>query len=201
MTAPRRTRLGWSGCCTTTGTMTPSSWRAAIRPGSQAGLPTHAKHAAPAPAHLRAARPRPALRARRDEVLAVAEGRSDAQLLETQRDKTYSLSDRDIAGARRVSGSALLEDARGGRIAPPGRLLELHERPRPFEADDRLLRKRRLGFRFVLRAPRRGLHRRRRLRRLVDGVEPRRSSNGAQAMSIQPYRDRVDPGQGSNRRA
>jgi len=64
-----------------------------------------------------AARPRTALRASVDEVLAVAEGRSDAQLLETQRDATYALRDRDIAGAKRLSGSLLLEDARGGRIA------------------------------------------------------------------------------------
>lgn len=62
-------------------------------------------------------RVRPALRASREEVLAVAEGRADAQLLETQRDTTYALRDRDIARAKRLSGSLLLEDARGGRIA------------------------------------------------------------------------------------
>ncbi|GAC1562727.1 MAG: sulfurtransferase [Vulcanimicrobiaceae bacterium] len=61
---------------------------------------------------------RPQLRATRDEVLAVAEGRSDAQLVETQRDKTYGMRDRDIAGAVRLSGSQLLEDACGGRVAP-----------------------------------------------------------------------------------
>lgn len=65
------------------------------------------------------------LRASKDEVLAVAQGRSDAQLLETQRDGTYALRDRDIKGARRLSASQLLEDARGGRIAPPERLREL----------------------------------------------------------------------------
>ncbi|MBV8150547.1 MAG: sulfurtransferase [Candidatus Eremiobacteraeota bacterium] len=70
-------------------------------------------------------RPHVALRASKDEVLAVAEGRSDAQLLETQRDATYALRDRDIRGTRRVSGSELLEDARGGRIAEPARLREL----------------------------------------------------------------------------
>jgi len=64
------------------------------------------------------ARERPRLRASRDEVLAVAEGRSDTQLLETQRNKTYALRDRDIAGARRLSGNELLEDENGGRIAP-----------------------------------------------------------------------------------
>jgi thiosulfate/3-mercaptopyruvate sulfurtransferase len=62
-------------------------------------------------------REHPELRASLDEVLAVAEGRSDAQLLETQRDATYALRDHDIAGAKRLSGSLLLEDARGGRIA------------------------------------------------------------------------------------
>ena len=71
------------------------------------------------------ARVRPELRAGKDEVLAVADGRSDVQLLETQRDGTYALRDRDIKGARRLSASALLEDARGGRIAPPERLAEL----------------------------------------------------------------------------
>lgn len=70
-------------------------------------------------------RVRPELRAAKDEILAVAEGRSDAQLLETQRDATYATRDVDIKGARRLSGSQLLEDARGGRIAPPERLREL----------------------------------------------------------------------------
>jgi thiosulfate/3-mercaptopyruvate sulfurtransferase len=67
-------------------------------------------------------RVRPELRAIRDEVLAVAEGREDAQLLETQRDATYALRDRDIKGARRLSASELLEDSHGGRIAPRERL-------------------------------------------------------------------------------
>jgi thiosulfate/3-mercaptopyruvate sulfurtransferase len=62
-------------------------------------------------------RVRPELRASLEEVLAVSEGRADAQLLETQRDTTYALRDRDIAGSKRLSGSLLLEDARGGRIA------------------------------------------------------------------------------------
>jgi thiosulfate/3-mercaptopyruvate sulfurtransferase len=62
-------------------------------------------------------RPRPQLRATRDEVLAIAEGRSAVQLVETQRDQTYAQRDRDIKGAVRISGNALLEDARGGRIA------------------------------------------------------------------------------------
>jgi thiosulfate/3-mercaptopyruvate sulfurtransferase len=58
-----------------------------------------------------------ALRASRDEVLAIAEGRSAAQLVETQRDQTYAQRDRDITGAVRLSGNLLLEDARGGRVA------------------------------------------------------------------------------------
>ncbi|HZW52627.1 MAG TPA: sulfurtransferase [Candidatus Elarobacter sp.] len=62
-------------------------------------------------------RARPELRAARDEVLAVAEGRSAAQLVETQRDQTYAQRDRDIARAVRISGNQLLEDTRGGRIA------------------------------------------------------------------------------------
>ncbi|MDP9106879.1 MAG: rhodanese-like domain-containing protein [Candidatus Eremiobacteraeota bacterium] len=58
-----------------------------------------------------------ALRASRDEVLAVAEGRSATQLVETQRDQTYAQRDRVIRGAVRLSGNLLLEDARGGRVA------------------------------------------------------------------------------------
>lgn len=72
-------------------------------------------------------RVRPQLRASRDEVIAVATGHSDAQLLETQRDTTYALRERDIAGARRLSANALLEDARGGRIAARERLDRLLE--------------------------------------------------------------------------
>ncbi len=68
---------------------------------------------------------RAALRATREDVLAIARGASDAQLLETQRDKTYAMRDRDIAGARRLSGNALLEDANGGRVARPERLRQL----------------------------------------------------------------------------
>ncbi len=62
-------------------------------------------------------RTHPSLRATRDEVLAIAQGRSAAQLVETQRDQTYAQRDRDIKGAVRLSGNQLLEDARGGRIA------------------------------------------------------------------------------------
>lgn len=70
-------------------------------------------------------RPRASLRATRDEVLAIAERRSDAQLVETQRDQTYAQRDRDIRHAVRLSGSCLLEDERGGRIAAPARLEQL----------------------------------------------------------------------------
>lgn len=69
--------------------------------------------------------PQPALRASREEVLAVAEGRSDSQLVETQRDQTYAQRDRDIAGAVRISGNLLLEDVRGGRVADPATLQRL----------------------------------------------------------------------------
>jgi thiosulfate/3-mercaptopyruvate sulfurtransferase len=71
------------------------------------------------------ARERPALRASREDVIAVAEGRSDAQFLETQRDGTYAQRDRDIPNAIRLSASDLLEDARGGRLADRAKLDEL----------------------------------------------------------------------------
>ncbi len=70
-------------------------------------------------------RERRALRASRDEVLAIAEGRSDEQLVETQRDQTYAQRDRDIRNAVRLSGNLLLEDANGGRIAARAALNEL----------------------------------------------------------------------------
>ena len=70
-------------------------------------------------------RVRARIRASREDVLAVAAGRSDAQLLETQGDRTYALRDRDITGAIRLSGSRLLDHARGGRIAAPGVLANL----------------------------------------------------------------------------
>jgi thiosulfate/3-mercaptopyruvate sulfurtransferase len=67
----------------------------------------------------------PNIRASREEVLAVAEGRSPVQLIETQRDTTYEQRSRDIARAIRLSGSQLLEDANGGRIANPETLRRL----------------------------------------------------------------------------
>ncbi len=72
-------------------------------------------------------KPRPLLRASRAEVLAVAEGRGSAQLLETQRDGTYALRDRDIARSVRLSASRLLEDSNGGRLAPLGTIEELSD--------------------------------------------------------------------------
>jgi thiosulfate/3-mercaptopyruvate sulfurtransferase len=68
------------------------------------------------------ARERPALRASREDVIAVAEGRSGVQFLETQRDGTYAQRDRDIPNAVRLSASDLLEDARGGRLAGRAKL-------------------------------------------------------------------------------
>lgn len=65
---------------------------------------------------------RPQLRATRDDVIAVAEGRSDAQLLETQRNRTYALRGFDIARSVRLSGNDLLDDADGGRVVPRERL-------------------------------------------------------------------------------
>ena len=70
-------------------------------------------------------RMQPALRASRADVLAIATGRADAQLIETQRDTTYAQRARDIAGAVRISGNLLLEDARGGRVAEPAALARL----------------------------------------------------------------------------
>jgi thiosulfate/3-mercaptopyruvate sulfurtransferase len=92
-------------------------WRAA-------GLPVTTDVPAFAPAVF-TPHERPHLRATREEVLAASNGNDDIQLLETQRDKTYALRDRDIAGAKRLSGSRLLEDARGGRVAPKETLDEL----------------------------------------------------------------------------
>ncbi len=91
-----------------------------------AGQPLSAEPAAPVPAAF-TPREHPALRASRNEVLAIAERRADAQLVETQRDATYAQRERDIAGAVRLSGNLLLEDARGGRVAEPAALARLVE--------------------------------------------------------------------------
>ena len=47
-------------------------------------------------------RERPALRASREDVIAIAQGRSGVQFLETQRDGTYAQRDRDIPNAVRL---------------------------------------------------------------------------------------------------
>jgi len=70
-------------------------------------------------------RPHPELRATREEVLAVSEGRKNAQLVETQRNANYNARGVDMKGAVRLSGQDLLEDARGGQIAPPETLERL----------------------------------------------------------------------------
>jgi thiosulfate/3-mercaptopyruvate sulfurtransferase len=70
-------------------------------------------------------RERPALRASREDVIAIAQGRSGVQFLETQRDGTYAQRDQDIPNSVRLSASDLLEDARGGRIAERARLDDL----------------------------------------------------------------------------
>lgn len=85
------------------------AWIAAGGPLAE-NLPSHAATRFTVTAH-------PELRASRADVLAVAEGRSAAQLLETQRDRTYAQRDRDLPRAVRLSGNLLLEDARGGRPA------------------------------------------------------------------------------------
>ncbi len=95
-----------------------------IRDWAAAGQPLVRDVPPLAPQHF-TPKVRPELRAGKDEVLAVAQGTSEALLLETQRDGTYATRDRDIKGARRLSASALLEDARGGRIASAERLQEL----------------------------------------------------------------------------
>jgi thiosulfate/3-mercaptopyruvate sulfurtransferase len=104
-------------------------WRAA------GGVPT-----TDVPAYPKAtftARPRPHIRATREEVLAIASGANVSdQLIETQRDKTYAMRDIDIANTVRISGNLLLEDENNGRIAAPEKVaalvaergLDLHKR-------------------------------------------------------------------------
>jgi thiosulfate/3-mercaptopyruvate sulfurtransferase len=67
----------------------------------------------------------PRLRASLEEVVEVAEGRSDAQLLAVWPDSTYAVRDREIAGARRLSASKLLDETQACRPAPLERLREL----------------------------------------------------------------------------
>lgn len=70
-------------------------------------------------------RVRPELRATRAETLAVAEGRAAGQFIDAQRDATYAQRDRDFAGVVRLSANALLDDDRGGRLAPQATLNRL----------------------------------------------------------------------------
>jgi thiosulfate/3-mercaptopyruvate sulfurtransferase len=96
------------------------AWTAAGHPLSTDAPNTTTANAPGVPANVPPTftpRAHAALRATRDEVLAIAEGRSGVQLIETQRDQTYAQRDRDIQGAVRLSGNLLLEDARGGRVA------------------------------------------------------------------------------------
>jgi thiosulfate/3-mercaptopyruvate sulfurtransferase len=81
-----------------------------------AGHPLATERTAIAPATF-TARANDSLRASRDDVLAIVEGRASGQVIETQRDQTYAQRDRDIKNAVRISGNLLLEDARGGRVA------------------------------------------------------------------------------------
>jgi thiosulfate/3-mercaptopyruvate sulfurtransferase len=64
------------------------------------------------------------LRATLEEVLDVAEGRSNAQLLAVWPDATYARREREIAGARRLSFSQLFDETRG-QMASPERLRDL----------------------------------------------------------------------------
>lgn len=59
----------------------------------------------------------PKLRATVEEVLEVAEGRSDAQLLAVWPNATFTLRQREIAGARWLSSSKLLDETQGCRLA------------------------------------------------------------------------------------
>lgn len=60
---------------------------------------------------------RPEMRATLEEVLDIAEERSDAQLLATWPDDTYARREREIANARRLSYSALFDPARGVMVS------------------------------------------------------------------------------------
>ena len=90
------------------------AWRAAGYPTTR-DVPSH-------PRAVFTPRERPGLRATRDDVIAIAEGANEAQLLETQRDASYATRDRDIPNAVRLSGNRLLDDADGGRVVPRAQL-------------------------------------------------------------------------------
>ncbi|MDQ6942410.1 MAG: sulfurtransferase [Candidatus Eremiobacteraeota bacterium] len=101
------------------------AWTAAGHRLETGARPTATSNAPPIVRATFAPRVHPSLRATREEVLAIAEDRSIAQLVETQRDQTYAQRDRDIKGAIRLSGNVLLEDARGGRVADAATLERL----------------------------------------------------------------------------
>ncbi len=156
---------------------------------SAAGFPTTTEPASPARATF-TPRPRAGLRASRDDVLDVVEGRSGSQLVETQRDQTYAQRDRDITGAVRISGNQLLEDANGGRVADRATLERLVRDAGldPQEAHDRVVRERRVRVGRMACAARSGFRRRRGLRRLVDGMGARRAADVAE--TVNPCRRR-----------
>ena len=68
---------------------------------------------------------RPRLRADREEVLDVAQGRSDAQLLSVSADLAYDMRNQEIPQARRLSCSQLFDERQGGKPATLERLKEL----------------------------------------------------------------------------
>ena len=72
-----------------------------------------------------APRVRPELRATKEEVLDVAQGRRDAQLLSVSFDTAYAMRAREIPNAHRLSASRLLDELHGGRLAPLERLREV----------------------------------------------------------------------------
>jgi len=59
---------------------------------------------------------RPQLRATREEVIEIAEGRSDAQLLSVFAEAVYAMRNREIAGARRLPPEQLLDAAQLRRV-------------------------------------------------------------------------------------
>jgi thiosulfate/3-mercaptopyruvate sulfurtransferase len=68
---------------------------------------------------------RPKLRANREEVLDVAQGRSDAQLLSVSADLAYAKRNHEIPLARRLSCSQLFDERQGGKPVAVQRLREL----------------------------------------------------------------------------
>jgi thiosulfate/3-mercaptopyruvate sulfurtransferase len=88
------------------------------------GLPRETEIPSPDPQRF-TPRPRPRIRASRDEVLDIVEGRSDGQLLCVASDAAYATRDREIAGARRLSCSLLFDETNDGRLRGAERLREV----------------------------------------------------------------------------